>query len=309
MWRIAGTLLILATVTVAGCARPPTPAPQAEAGSMKTGIAAEPPPASGEIPAAAGAGDGAAAYAAYRRAKTDGERRKRICIAANKDFRRAQTEVAKLHWPSPWEPHSPFVQDGFRYCVWSVIAARDEPFEDLGKRLKTFFPDMETWRVRELALAWRPDPAKCEDMRDSAYYRIPGAAEAFPRPLNVMAAAQAGDGWAAYVAYRQATTDAERRKWVCIAAHRGRVEAQAEIARLHSRSADDPPGPFERDLYKAYIWSIIAAHGNLSVEEVERRLGWMVEEGRWRAAALAVSWRPDPGLCEDLKESAYFNIP
>ncbi|MCK5274539.1 MAG: hypothetical protein KAR37_07830 [Alphaproteobacteria bacterium] len=134
--------------------------------------------------------------------------------------------------------------------------------------------------------------------------------DASPAPEEVLAAARAGDARAAFLAYRQATTAAESRKWVCIAANRDLPEAQAEIARLHWRSFWDPPGPFGRDAYKAYLWSIIAIHRRQPHEETETQLGSVIPEvERWRARELAYAWRPDPSKCENMKDSEYFSIP
>jgi hypothetical protein len=119
---------------------------------------------------------------------------------------------------------------------------------------------------------------------------------------------ETGDAKAAFLAYQQATTDAERRKWICIAANKGILEAQIEIARLHSRSPGDPPSPFAHDLKKAFIWSVIAVHGRQPLEETERQLGWMVTEDKWRAMLKAVAWKPDPSQCENMEDSEYFSI-
>ncbi|MCK5273667.1 MAG: hypothetical protein KAR37_03385 [Alphaproteobacteria bacterium] len=133
--------------------------------------------------------------------------------------------------------------------------------------------------------------------------------DASPAPEEVLAAARAGDARAAFLAYRQATTNAERRKWICIAANRDLPEAQAEIARLHWRAAGILTSPFERDKFIAYIWSIIAIHRRQPLEHMEIRLGWVITEGeRWRAMALAVAWRPDPSKCGNMEDSEYFSI-
>lgn len=298
MWRILKLLVIALAVALAGCTE-----------WALEQLEPDGSPAQEEVLVAAQAGDARAALLAYRQATTDAERRKWICIAANRDLPEAQAKIARLHWPTPGDPSTPFAQDGFRYCVWSVIAAhRRQPLDELEEKLRSFFPNVELWRVRTLAYAWTPDPNKCEYMKDSEYYSIPQVAQPDPAPEEVLSAARAGDARAAFLAYRQATTNAERRKWICIAANRGRLEAQAEIARLHSQSSGDPPGPFAHDLNKAYIWSVIVVRGRLPLGEAERQLGWMVTEDKWRATALAVSWRPDPSQCENIEDSEYFSI-
>ena len=133
--------------------------------------------------------------------------------------------------------------------------------------------------------------------------------DASPPPEEVLAAARAGDARAAFLAYKQATTNAERRKWICIAAHRNLPEAQAEIARLHWRHPGILTSPFGRDAFRAYIWSVIAINRRQPLEDMERRLGRVIENGeRWRAMLLAVSWRPDPSQCENIEDSEYFRV-
>jgi TPR repeat protein len=308
MWRTVRILVMAIAVAFTGCTES-TLVPQPDVRSAPEEEPAAARPALEDVLAVAWSGDARTVLLAYQQATTDAERRKLICIAANRDLPEAQTKIARLHWWSPGDPPTPFAQDGFKYCVWSVIAAhRHQPVDDLEGKLRQFFPNIEYWRVSALANAWRPDPSKCENINDSEYFSIPQVAQPAPALEDVLAAARAGDGKAAFLAYRQATTDAERRKWICIAANKGRTEAQAEIARLHSRSPGDPPGPFAHDLYKAYIWSIIAVHRRLPLDEIEQQLGWMVTEGKWRARALAVSWRPDPSQCENMEDSEYFSI-
>jgi len=298
MWRTVRKLLIAITVALAGCAEWAL-APQPDG---------SPPPE--EVLTAARAGDGRAAFLAYKQATTDAERRKWICIAANRDLPEAQAEIARLHWRPAGMPTSPFGRDRYKAYIWSIIAVhRREPVEHMEERLGWAIPSGERWRAMLLAVSWRPDPSQCENMEDSEYFSIGPVAAAAPPPEEVLAAARAGDARAAFLAYRQATTNAERRKWICIAANRNLPEAQAEIARLHRRHPGDPPSPFAHDEYKAYIWSIIAVHRHQPMDDTERQLGWMVPGvERWRAMALAVSWRPDPGKCENMEDSDYFSI-
>lgn len=299
MWRTVKILVIAMAAAQAGCAewaqeqiRPGTgPAPE-------------------EVLAAARAGDARAAFLAYRQATTSAERRKWICIAANRDFPEAQAEIARLHWHSFWEQPSPFGHDGSKAYIWSIIAVqRRLPLEDMERQLRQVIVGVERWRATTLALAWRPDPAQCEDMENSDYFSIAPVAGAGPAPPEVLAVAEAGDARAAFIAYRLAMADADRRKWLCIAANRDLAEAQAEIAWLHRAPTSKPPGLFVHDDYKAFVWSIIAVHRRLPLEEMERQLGGMVTGiERWRAVALAVSWKPDPSQCENMAESPYFHI-
>jgi len=294
-------LVIALAVALAGCAewaleqlQPDAPAPPEE------------------VLAAAQAGDAMAAFLAYRQATTVAESRKWVCIAANRGLPEAQAEIARLHWHSFWDPPGlyPFAHDGNKAYIWSIIAVqRRQPLEEIERRLAEMISGVERWRAVTLAQAWRPDPTQCENMENSEYFSIAQVAEADPAPAEVLAAAEAGDARAAFLAYQQATTDVERREWICIAANRDLPEAQAEIARLHLQSPGNPPNPFAHYKYKAYIWSIIAIHRHQPLEDMERRLGWMVTEGeRWWAMALAVAWRPDPGQCESIENSEYFSI-
>lgn len=263
-----------------------------------------------KVLAAAEAGDAWSAFLAYRQATTHADRRKWICIAANRGLPEAQTEIARLHWHGFWEPPSPFGHDLHKAYIWSVIAVRSgQPVEDMEELLGSAIHGVERWRLSELAYAWRPDPAQCEHMEASAYFSIPGGARSGPAWQDVLAAAEAGEARAAFLAYRQATTDAERRKWICIAANRGSYEAQAEIAQLHSQSSGNPPSPFAYDLRKAYIWSVISVYRRLPLDDVERQFDWMITEGKWQAIAQAVSWKPDPDKCEDMEDSEYYSIP
>ena len=299
MWRIIGIVGIAATVALAGCTEG-LPEPRPAAG-----------PAPAEVLAAAEAGNARAAFLAYRQAETDADRRKWVCIAANLGLAEAQAEIARLHWSIPGGPPSPFTQDGNKAYIWSIIAVqRRQPLEEMERLLGGAIPGVERWRAMTLALAWRPDPGQCENLANSAYFSIAPAAGGGGAPAEVLAAAEAGDAKAAFLAYRQAETDADRRKWLCIAANLDLADAQAEIAWLHRAPAGDTPGLFARDEYRAFIWSIIAVHRRLPVDETERRLGGMVTGvDRWRAMAMAVSWRPDPGQCDDMKLSGYFSIP
>lgn len=140
--------------------------------------------------------------------------------------------------------------------------------------------------------------------------------ELFPKaepgrsPEEVMIAAQAGDAQAAFWAYQQADTKAQRRMWVCIAANRDFPEAQAEIARLHWRGAGIFSSPFERDVFVAYVWSVIAMGRGEDLGRNEERLTQIMDEGeRQQAIQLAEAWQPDPSQCENMEESGYFRVP
>jgi hypothetical protein len=162
---------------------------------------------------------------------------------------------------------------------------------------------LDMWRsVRMMVLGTAALLAGC------AEWALEPEPEACPPWEEVLAAAEAGDGKAAFFAYQQATTDAERRKWLCISANRNFGEAQAEIARLHW----GPPGMassiFERDKRKAYVWSIIAMRNHQPVEHMEDRIGCVIpDDERWQATVFAVSWKPDPAQCENMEESGYFS--
>jgi hypothetical protein len=129
------------------------------------------------------------------------------------------------------------------------------------------------------------------------------------RPEEVMAAAQAGDARAAFLAYQLATTNPERRKWICIAANRDFPDAQVEIARLHWRLPGISPSPFTRDAFRAYVWAVIAITRDQPLESMVRRLNRIIKNGeRWRATVLAVAWKPDPSQCDNMEDSEYFNV-
>lgn len=126
-----------------------------------------------EILAAAKAGDAKAAFFAYRQATTMPERRKWICIAANRKLPEAQSEIARLHWPYPGAPTSPFSRDAFKAYVWTVIAVRNhEPLEYMEKRLRLLVPEDERWQAAIMATSWQPDPAQCEDIANSEFFNV-----------------------------------------------------------------------------------------------------------------------------------------
>jgi hypothetical protein len=127
---------------------------------------------------------------------------------------------------------------------------------------------------------------------------------------EVLVAARAGNAQAAFWAYQQAETRAERRKWICISANRDFPEAQIEISQLHWRAAGIFTSPFRRDAFVAYVWSIIAISRGQDLGRNEERLTQVLDEGeRQRAIQLATIWQPDPSQCDNMEESEYFNVP
>lgn len=299
MRRIVELLVIAVTVALTGCV------------DVMQGGESESAYQSEDFLAATLAGDGHEAFQAYRQAATRAEQRKWICIAANLDYPEAQAEIAHLHWRPPGSLVSPFQRDAVKAYVWSMIAVhRHQPLEYMEERLGWIVTGGERWRAMLMAVSWRPDPSQCENMRASEYFNINPIEEACPLPDEVLAEAEAGDARAAYIAYRQALTDADRRRWICIAANRDYTEAQEEIARLHLQAGEDSNSPFGHDEFRAYVWSVIAVHRRMPLEDTLQQFGWVIGEGeRWRAMALAVSWRPDPAQCDNMQESAYFEIP
>jgi hypothetical protein len=113
-------------------------------------------------------------------------------------------------------------------------------------------------------------------------------------PAEVLAAAQSGDAGAVFLAYQQAATNADRRKWICIAANLDLPEAQAEIARLHWSCPWERADVFVSDTYKAYVWSIIAMRNDPYFEGMAERLKTMLSE--------------DEHLQATAQASAYFNV-
>lgn len=298
--RLVIKIIAIATiVALAGCTK------------IMQELELKPVTASNDVLAAAQEGDGRAAFLAYRYAATRAEQRKWICIAANLDYPEAQAELAHLHWHPAGSWPSPFRRDAFKAYVWSVIAIhRHQPIEHMEDRLGAIVTGGERWRANLLAVSWRPDVSQCENMRASEYFNVNPFDEACPQLDEVIVAAEAGDAKAAYIAYRQSLTDAERRRWICIAANRDYTEAQAEIARLHLRGGKDSNSPFGHDEFRAYVWSVIAIHRRLPLEDTVQQFGAAVPVGeRWRAMAMAVSWRPDPTQCDNMEESGYFKIP
>lgn len=297
MRRFLGFFAVAAIMALAGCA--------GMAQELDTADSSE------DVLAAARAGDGRAAFLVYRQATTRAEQRKWICVAANLDYPEAQAELARLHWRPAGNWQSPFRRDAFRAYVWSVIAVhRHQRLEYMEERLGWVVTDGDRWRAMLMAVSWRPDVSQCENMRASEYFNINPAEEACPQLDKVLLQAEAGNAKAAYIAYRQSLTDVDRRRWICIAANRDYTEAQEEIARLHLQAGGEPPSPFGHDEFRAYVWSVIALHRRLPLEETIGQFGRVVNVGeRWRAMAMAVSWRPDPAQCDNMEESGYFNIP
>lgn len=296
--RIIGTLFLATIIALAGCAQDIAVQDDRSCPGPK------------EIPAKLESGDGQAAYLAYHKATTDAERRKWLCIAANRGLPEAQAEIAHLHWQRPGATPSPFERDSILAYAWTEIARqRGEPIAYMKERLNMVVKGSERCRAMALALRWEPDPAQCENMEESGYFSIETAATLTRTPADVLAAAKAGDARAAFLAYRRATTDAERRKWVCIAANRDLPEAQAEIAWLHRRTPDAMTSPFAEDAFKASIWSIIAVYRHQPVDEVDwQHVPIVPGIERWRAMAWARRWQPDPASCENMEDSPYFTI-
>jgi TPR repeat protein len=299
MRRFFRCFAVAAAIALAGCAR------------VAQELNFDPANSPEDVLAAVRAGDGHAAFLAYQQATTRAEQRKWICIAANLDYPEAQAEIAHLHWRPPGLMQSPFRRDAFRAYVWSAIAVhRHQPLEYMEERLGWIVTNGERWRAMLMAVSWQPDVNQCENMRASEYFNINPFEEACPQLDGVLVKAEAGDAKSAYIVYRQSLTDADRRRWLCIAANRDFREAQEEIARLHLQAGEDSHSPFGQDEFRAYVWSVIALHRRLPLEETVGRFGWVVESGeRWRAMAMAVSWRPDPAQCDNMEESGYFNIP
>lgn len=134
----------------------------------------EPAPSPEKVRAAARAGDPQAAFLAYRMAHTKGERRKWVCIAANRGIAEAQAEIARLHWRAAGIFTSPFERDPFVSYVWSIIAInRGEPLNRTEALLAQVLDEGERQRAIQLAEAWQPDPAQCDDMEGSEYFHTP----------------------------------------------------------------------------------------------------------------------------------------
>jgi hypothetical protein len=167
MWHTVRILVIVATVALAGCTE------------LLLERQPDASPAPAEVFAAARKGDAGAAFLAYRQASTAAERRRWICIAANRDLPEAQAEIAELHWPRPWTGPSIFGTDTYKAYVWTIIAMRNRrPVEHMKIRLSMVLPEDARRRATAQADAWRPDVSQCVNMEDSEYFRIAPAAGA-----------------------------------------------------------------------------------------------------------------------------------
>lgn len=128
-----------------------------------------------------------------------------------------------------------------------------------------------------------------------------------PMSDAILTDALAGDAEAAFHLYKTTDAPTEKRKWICIAAHRDLPEAQSELARLHWPAPHTPASPFRRDMEKAYAWSLIAIRNGEPVDHIEQRLGsTMTAVERWDATKLAAFWTPDPSQCEDIGDTDCF---
>ena len=127
-----------------------------------------------ELEARAEAGDARAAFVAYRWADSDDEARRWLCIAANLDMPEAQAEIGRLHHDPPDGPAGLFAPDAYNAFVWSVIAVhRHRPFDEMEQQPGEMVAGVARWRAMAQAVSWRPDPADCDDMAASPYYRLP----------------------------------------------------------------------------------------------------------------------------------------
>jgi hypothetical protein len=166
MWRSVRIAVIAITAALGGCAEWLVE-PRPEHSLSPT-----------EAVTAAQTGDGPAAFLAYQTVTTDFERRKWICVAANRDFPQAQAEIARLHWYRPWTGPSIFRSNGYTAYVWAIIALRNgQPVEHMEERLGELITADQRWRATVQAVFWRPDPSQCETMEDSDYFSIVPAEE------------------------------------------------------------------------------------------------------------------------------------
>lgn len=121
-----------------------------------------------------GVDEAAQAFLNYMSADSPSERRKWICIAANRDLPLAQSELARLHWPRPDRlGTSPFRQDISKAYIWSLIAIRNgEPLEHMEQRLGGAMSEDERWEATKLAAFWTPDPSECEHLERSKCFSV-----------------------------------------------------------------------------------------------------------------------------------------
>ena len=106
--------------------------------------------------------DASTAFDRYMAAASASERRKWICLAVNNGLPRAQSELARLHWPRPGAEHSPFLRDMEQAFAWSLIATRNgEHMNHMLDRLGSVMSPDQQWEATKLAAFWKPDPENC----------------------------------------------------------------------------------------------------------------------------------------------------
>ncbi len=111
----------------------------------------------------AAAGDVYAAYDLYRATPQMDEKRRWICVAANRELPPAQAELAKLYWPRPGSPPSPFRRDIVKAYVWSHLAVmNDEPMQLNRSRLWQGMSETQRVEAAQMLSDWSPDLELCK---------------------------------------------------------------------------------------------------------------------------------------------------
>lgn len=174
---LASAITVLAAIALGGCtgfesASKPESKMAIDAGSNMEAASADAPVHNAE-----------AAFLLYQSARTPAEKRKWICIAANHDLAKAQTELARLYWPAPHRQFSPFCRDRNRAYAWALIAIRNgEAVDHMEQRMGSAMTEAERWEATKMAAFWTPNPDQCERMeQDMSCEALADAGSLIPR--------------------------------------------------------------------------------------------------------------------------------
>jgi hypothetical protein len=152
---------MMALTVLGGCSGPQT------ASAPETGQATAPT----AIEGASRQSHAWVAYRQYRTAVSLEEKRKWICIAANQNLPEAQSELARLHWPRPGAPRSPFNRDIIQAYAWTLIAIDNgQDLKDIEERLGYALTPDEQWEATRKAAFWPPDPSHCDRISATGYH-------------------------------------------------------------------------------------------------------------------------------------------
>ena len=164
-------LALTAMVALGGCAGQPFTAASETARSLPpSGTAA----ATGNVPTGDALSGSTAsdeawrAFRLYRASVSITEKRKWICIAVNEGLPEAEAELARLHWPRPGDPPSPFDRDMAQAYAWSLLAIENgQPMQVMEERLGSAMSADERWRATAQAALWKPGTSHCNHVEGS----------------------------------------------------------------------------------------------------------------------------------------------